>query len=169
MVSSLFTASLGTAIFLVRYCSASSSTEASIFPRVLSYPVSRAVPALPKGWTYQGCYVDGANGRDLNYQYPDSTNLTIEACITECSAIGYSVAGLEYASQCFCDTNLRNGATLATSDTDCNTPCSGNNAEECGGGNRLSVYANHTVEILQPPSSQNTSLPGSWQYQGCIV
>ena len=46
-------------------------------------------------------------------------------------------------------------------------PCGGNKNEICGAGNRLSVYSNGTITVLPVPVAQNTSLPGSWAYQGC--
>lgn len=123
---------------------------------------------LPADWTYQGCYSEGTSGRAFLNQQPDSTTLTIESCVTACIGLGYSVAGMEYASQCFCDNFLRNGAALVA-DSDCNMACSGNAAEDCGAGNRLSVYSNDTLIIYQPPTPQTTGLPGAWEYVGCIL
>lgn len=125
--------------------------------------------ALPSGWAYKGCYVDGANGRILSVQQPDSQTLTIEKCVSTCIAAGYSVAGMEYSSQCFCGNSISNGGVLANADTECNTPCSGNSNEECGGGGRLSTYSNAPLKITPIPSTQKTGLPGSWKYSGCIV
>jgi hypothetical protein len=51
---------------------------------------------LPSGWAYKGCYIDGANGRIFNTQQPDLSNLTMESCVSTCSGLGYSVAGMEY-------------------------------------------------------------------------
>ena len=93
------------------------------------------VSPLPSGWTYRGCYIDNAHGgHDLIYQNPDSQTLTIESCVATCVSKGYSVAGLEYSSQCFCGNDIQNGGALATSDTDCSLTCSGNNKEICGNG-----------------------------------
>lgn len=129
----------------------------------------RAGPTLPAGWTYQGCYVDGVSGRILGNQQPDSSTLTIESCIATCNGLGYSVAGVEYSSQCFCDNYLINGGTKAAADTECNTACAGNGAEQCGGGNRMSIYAKGSLVTRQAPGPQKTGLPGSWTYQGCIT
>ncbi|KKY17432.1 putative copper radical oxidase [Phaeomoniella chlamydospora] len=126
------------------------------------------VTDLPSGWTYQGCYVDNANGRAMAYQQTDSSSLTVESCITECVALGYTVAGMEYSSQCFCDDYVRNGATLA-SESECNMACSGDSSGICGAGNRLSIYSDGPLEVLAVPAAQNTSLPGSWKYQGCLL
>ncbi|KAK6068607.1 WSC domain-containing protein [Seiridium cupressi] len=124
--------------------------------------------ALPEPWSYKGCYTEGSNGRAFLNQQPDSQTLTIESCVEACVGLGYGVAGMEYASQCFCDNFLRNGAELVA-DTDCNMACSGDASEDCGAGNRLSVYSNATLVIYQPPTPQTEDLPDSWQYVGCIL
>ncbi|KAH0543417.1 hypothetical protein FGG08_002275 [Glutinoglossum americanum] len=124
---------------------------------------------LPAGWAYKGCYIDGANGRILGTQRPDSAALTIESCIQACTGLGFPVAGMEYSTQCFCDKYIINGGTLASADTDCNMGCGGNSAEKCGGPNRMSIYSNGTLQVFQPPAPQKTGLPGSWQYQGCLM
>ncbi|KAL8666000.1 MAG: hypothetical protein Q9202_001737 [Teloschistes flavicans] len=129
----------------------------------------RAGPTLPSGWAYQGCYVDNVSGRILGHQQPDSSTLTVENCISTCIGLGYSVAGMEYSSQCFCDNYIINGGAKASADTQCNTACSGNSAEQCGGGNRMSIYNKGTLVVRQAPGPQKTGLPGSWAYQGCIT
>jgi hypothetical protein len=120
------------------------------------------------GYTYQGCFVDGLTGRDLNYQQPDNQALTVESCIATCAGLGYSIAGMEYSVQCFCDNFLYNGATLAANQGDCNMACGGNAAEICGAGNRLSVYSKGTPKVYQPPAVQTTGLPANWVYKGCL-
>ena len=124
---------------------------------------------LPSGWSYQGCYVDGTNGRILANQEPDSQTNTIEACTSTCAGLGYSVSGVEYGVQCFCGNDITNGGVLAPEDTDCNDACAGNSKEICGGGNRISIYSDGPVQVLQPPAPQTTGLPGSWTYSGCIT
>jgi Glyoxal oxidase N-terminus/WSC domain len=119
------------------------------------------------GWGYQGCYIDGVQGRILTKQQPDSSSMTIESCISTCEGLGYAGAGLEYSFQCFCDDYLYNGAAL-TSDSDCNMPCSGNPDQKCGAGGRMSVYANSTLPVFRTPAVQKTNLPGNWTYQGCL-
>lgn len=123
--------------------------------------------ALPDGWSYQGCWIDNANGRILSVQQPDSNSLTIQSCISKCSSFGYTVAGMQYSSQCFCDNFLRNGATN-TSDSDCSMACAGNSGQKCGAGNRDSVYSNTTLTVYPVPSPQKTNLTGSWAYAGCL-
>ena len=44
------------------------------------------------------------------------------------------------------------------------------NSEACGGPNRMSIYSSTgNVTILPVPVPQNTSLPGKWEYQGCLA
>ena len=100
--------------------------------------------------------------------HPDSSNLTTTSCITICKAAGYSVAGTEYSTQCFCDNFLRNGAPIAV-DGDCNMACAGISTESCGGPNRLSVYSNQTLKVLPIPTPKQTDLPGAWKYVGCLT
>ncbi|KAF8534900.1 putative glyoxal oxidase precursor [Trichophaea hybrida] len=145
----------------------SSSVSASATSSSVS--ASATTSTLPSGWKYSGCYVDGTNGRILATQQPDNAALTIESCISACVGLGYTVAGMEYSTQCFCDNFMRNGGSLASADTDCGMACGGNSAEKCGGPNRMSVYANGTLQVYQPPRAQNTSLPGNWKYQGCLL
>jgi hypothetical protein len=122
---------------------------------------------LPSGWKYGGCYNEGQNGRAITNQQNLASN-TIENCVTSCIAAGYTVAGLEFSSQCFCDTSLHNGATPA-SDSQCNMACQGNSQETCGAGNILSVYHTGNLTVYQSPTTQTTNLPGSWTYQGCYT
>lgn len=119
-------------------------------------------------FTYQGCYTDAsASGRALAYQQPDSVNMTVEFCVSTCSGLGYSIAGLEYSSQCFCDNYIRYSPTLLA-DGKCNMPCSGSRGENCGAGNVLSIYSNGTMIDYKPAVIQKTDLPGSWTYKGCL-
>lgn len=123
---------------------------------------------LPSGWAYYGCYVDGVNGRILDYQQADSTTNTIASCVEQCISLGYTIAGVEYSVQCFCDDYIENGGVLATDQSDCNDPCSGNTAEMCGGGNRISMYSHGTPSVLLPPATQTSDLPTNWTYSGCL-
>ncbi|KAF4635308.1 hypothetical protein G7Y89_g2796 [Cudoniella acicularis] len=125
-----------------------------------------ATTGLPAGWKYAGCYTEGTTGRALQNGNPDSATNTVESCVNTCISQGYSVAGMEYSQQCWCDNFLYNGAALTTG-TSCNMACAGNTNEICGGPSFLSVYYTGTLTVYQPPTAQKTNLPGSWVYQGC--
>jgi hypothetical protein len=58
------------------------------------------VTGLPQGWAYKGCWLDQQFGRILAVSEPDDATLTIESCVATCVGAGYSVAGMEYFTQC---------------------------------------------------------------------
>jgi len=80
-----------------------------------------------------------------------------------------------------CDNQLRNGATLATDPTTCNTPCNGNTTEMCGGPNRLTLYqfgiapsstssaANVSSTATVTTAKAVASQPPVWTYTGCYT
>jgi len=129
---------------------------------------SASATGFPTGWSYQGCYVDGANGRILNHQQADNQELTQQSCVKACASAGYTIAGMEYSVQCFCDNAIYNGGVLAAVQSDCNDPCSGDSSEICGGGNRLTLYSKGKPQIYAPPAAQTSGLPMNWQYKGCL-
>jgi len=82
--------------------------------------------------------------------------------------LGYTIAGAEYAEECYCDDAIYNGGALAANQADCNTPCPGNPSEDCGAGNRLSLYSIGEPLAYQPPAPQTSGLPANWVYKGCL-
>lgn len=120
---------------------------------------------FPQGWSSQGCWVDGVNGRILDYQFPDNNKLTQQSCAKACADLGYTISGTEYASQCFCGKQIVNGGKKADQQSSCNTPCSGNASQMCGGGGRLTIYSQGEPKVFQPPKP--IQRVGNWEYQGC--
>ncbi|KAK4686692.1 hypothetical protein P7C73_g3429, partial [Tremellales sp. Uapishka_1] len=125
-------------------CGGPDALEVFVNPNVLT-----ATVALPSGWTRQGCIAESHGGRALTY---DATSLitkgtmTGEACAQQCAQAGYTMAGTEYSSQCYCGNALSGDATGAIIDTltdstsACNYACTGNTAQMCGGPSRLTYY-----------------------------
>lgn len=68
--------------------------------------------------------------------------MTVPACQTACKAAGYTIAGLEYEQECWCNNAFVNGGARVGADgtNGCNTRCKGNAAQWCGGSNRLSAW-----------------------------
>ncbi|KIV86256.1 hypothetical protein PV11_01876 [Exophiala sideris] len=91
---------------------------------------------------YLGCYTEGTSGRALGGSASYSTtssSMTVEMCVAACYAKGYDYAGVEYSDECYCNNiGITNGATTASSG--CSMICDGNQAEYCGGSNRVNVY-----------------------------
>ncbi|KAI9840491.1 MAG: hypothetical protein M1838_004047 [Thelocarpon superellum] len=142
-----------------------SSTTTSSSPTAVG---TGSATNLPAGWKYDGCYSEGQGGRAIGgYQDPDNAAMTIESCIAVCEGQNYPVAGMEFASQCFCGDYVANGGSLQP-DSQCSMSCSGSSTEECGGPSLLSVYARVPLQVYGVPTTQTTNLPGSWEYQYCV-
>ncbi|KAF9466725.1 copper radical oxidase [Collybia nuda] len=131
-------------------------------------PVFPVTSGLPGNWTYDACWVDNAFGRAFVVQDNVTPTQTVEACIAKCAARNFTIAGLEFSSECYCGDVLVAGAVKAL-ESSCDMGCGGNATEACGGPSRLSVYSSTgNVTALPVPIPLNTSLPGEWQYKGCF-
>ncbi|KAI9436641.1 WSC domain-containing protein [Lactarius indigo] len=91
-------------------------------------------------WYYVGCFNDSNDARVLTVQKPvGQHNNSVERCTDACKEGGYSLAGVEFAQQCWCDNNINNGGTQIDT-KNCMLACSGNSSEICGGANSLVMY-----------------------------
>ncbi|KAI2618886.1 glyoxal oxidase N-terminus-domain-containing protein [Hypoxylon sp. NC1633] len=127
-----------------------------------------AVTGFPEGWSDQGCWQDGPNGRIMpTYQAPDDPELTLQKCAQVCFSNGYKISGAEYYTQCFCSNAIYNGGEASNDTTQCSTPCGGDNQVMCGGPGYLSIYSDGTPEVFKAPTPPRQVLNGSWTYQGC--
>lgn len=85
------------------------SSEACGGPDLLTVYYANAKPPTgpitnpgPAGWTSYGCWEEPSNTRLLSNQVNvagGSSNMTVSGCTSACSAAGYKLAGVEYASQ----------------------------------------------------------------------
>ncbi|KAJ1025960.1 hypothetical protein NDA16_002585 [Ustilago loliicola] len=103
----------------------------------------------------------------VNVESPDTdipslTNQTVEQCTAQCTAAGFTIAGVEYGVECWCGNLMASSAVNQTSDAPCNMACSGNTNEKCGAGNLMNVYSNQVQ--LQPIQSATV---GSFSSLGC--
>ncbi|KAK0125522.1 hypothetical protein ONS96_009359 [Cadophora gregata f. sp. sojae] len=93
-------------------------------------------------YSLQGCLVDGTGTGRILQGYTTTLNsaMTVEKCSTTCAAKGYSKAGVEFGTQCYCD-NAVTTTTIAPL-TDCSKIfCSGNATQFCGAANRILIYS----------------------------
>lgn len=84
---------------------------------------------------YNGCYRDDAQ-RALDIFKGSRPDMTPQLCQRLCADHHY--AGVQWHSQCWCGDSL--GGYDLRPDGECNTPCSGDPTQMCGGGWRNSVY-----------------------------
>lgn len=101
---------------------------------------------LPSIGSYnlKGCYTDSGPTRALSgYSFTNATAMTEEMCVGTCQAKGYSMAGIEYGRECYCDNALATSSTGAANGIkECQAMfCPGNSKEYCSAGNRLLVYS----------------------------
>jgi hypothetical protein len=83
-----------------------------------------------------------------------------------CAAAGFPFAGVEYATQCFCGTSIvQSGSDTGSpvSESDCNSPCSGDNKLACGAGKRIMIFNNPSVKGVNVGK-----IPSGWSQKGCF-
>jgi hypothetical protein len=90
-------------------------------------------------WTYQGCYTDLTPDRNARSLATWGSGQSSTDCASHCFGAGYSIAGTESGTQCFCGNMMTSTTKMA--DNECDKACAGNPSEMCGGSSRLSVYA----------------------------
>ncbi|XP_071103917.1 uncharacterized protein [Haliotis cracherodii] len=91
---------------------------------------------------YRGCFLDSKTSRHFVYRVSlsqqQTAQVTPDFCMAMCRQKGYTVSGVEYGSECYCDNNFNWG--LKKPDSDCGMPCKGDPQQYCGASYRLAVY-----------------------------
>lgn len=98
--------------------------------------------AASHGFEYLGCGYDPAGeSRTLNGSSLTANNMTNAICVEFCKDAGFTIAGTEYSTQCYCsDEMAADRAPKAGLVGNCEMPCSGNSTEMCGGAATISLY-----------------------------
>uniref|UniRef100_A0A0W0F5Z2 Putative copper radical oxidase n=1 Tax=Moniliophthora roreri TaxID=221103 RepID=A0A0W0F5Z2_MONRR len=79
---------------------------------VTTLPIPVALNStLPGEWTYAGCHTD-TNTRVLPWQIIWPTNNTVEACLNQCHAFGYTAAGLDVVVPLIATLGINNKVTF---------------------------------------------------------
>jgi len=98
-----------------------------------SAPTPSAATAVAAN--YIGCFKDQGK-RDLDGHTFYDGKMTSQLCVSTCRDKGFSYAATQYAGHCFCGNKY--GASGPA--TNCDTKCTGNRDEICGGTWANSVY-----------------------------
>lgn len=108
------------------------------------------------GWQYEGCGRDGGS-RTFPASFDYSQTMTVQECVQLCASKNFTMAGLQWYDQCFCDDDYRvdGRAPQAGVLGECHTPCVGDADQICGGPNALSVY-----KACEPEDCQNSDYVG---------
>jgi hypothetical protein len=116
--------------------------------------------------TYAGCWSDAGQYHSLQTLAYDNSSNTIEFCTSTCISQGFSIAGLEFGSQCYCGNYLTTG-TAKVIESSCTTACAGNSSETCGNNQRLSIFSNGAPYVLPPSSTPETV--GNFTFSNCYT
>jgi len=118
---------------------------------------------VSKGFEYLGCGPDIAGqARTLGGDSLAADDMTNEKCVDYCVSKGFSIAGTEYTTQCFCDNAILAGREpIPGLMGNCLMPCSGDSKEFCGGGGQISLYQKCGSTCSNVVYSVNNSTSGS--------
>ncbi|RMZ11552.1 hypothetical protein D0864_00969 [Hortaea werneckii] len=137
--------------------------SSSTVPTVTSMTASETPTVYPApdifvgAFEYLACYNDSVTNRTLQGAYLFGTslqNLTLERCAAFCD--DFQFFGVEYAQECYCGSELLNNATQQDPGS-CYAPCAGDETQNCGGYNRISVYRNRNFTAVVSSSLSGTS------------
>ncbi|KAM5541687.1 hypothetical protein V8D89_004668 [Ganoderma adspersum] len=124
----------------VRVVSSSVAASTSAAPPSATAAPSNATASLPAGWAAAGCRKDNVGGRTLNVDAFTSEAMTAETCVAHCAARGHTLAGVEYARECYCGSSFVNGGGAVLADAKCDMACAGDAVHVCGGPDALTVF-----------------------------
>ncbi|KAK4969922.1 hypothetical protein LTR66_011603 [Elasticomyces elasticus] len=127
-------------------------------------------------YAYLGCYVDSPRLLPKT-PYPAGSNNENGNCQTACLAAGYTFAGTEYQTQCYCGNAAPPGYMFYTEDQKkCTYSCANDATQACGGnGGYISIYYdsskytpnNSTYDTTPPPPPVTVQSVGNYGYIGC--
>jgi hypothetical protein len=118
---------------------------------------------VSKGFEYLGCGPDIAGqARTLGGASLTADDMTNEKCVDYCVSKGFTIAGTEYTTQCFCGNSILAGREPVPGlYGDCTMPCSGDSKEICGGGGQISLYQKCNTTCTNIVYTVNNSTSGS--------
>jgi hypothetical protein len=111
-------------------------------PQVAAAPVPAPAPTPQvKIGEAIGCYKDVGNplslkGRDLDGHVINWHGMTPAFCVEQCAKKGFTYAGTQFGSFCFCGNSFGKGGQAAN----CTMPCNGDYKQKCGGDMANMVY-----------------------------
>ncbi|KAK5956209.1 hypothetical protein OHC33_002783 [Knufia fluminis] len=118
--------------------------------------------SLPEAWSSSGSYTDSVSDRALSRDGYAADDMTEGKCIGYCDQKGYSFAGVEYGTECYCGYQVASTSSQ-TADSDCSFPCGGANGEACGGSDRINIFTNGVAGPVENPGIDG------WTSLGCYT
>ncbi|KAL7414958.1 hypothetical protein BDY24DRAFT_278794 [Mrakia frigida] len=145
-------------IFVAPASTSTTSTKATVTSTTTAATASASSISLSNGWTSTGGCINDPTSARLMTKTIDQSGMTYEICTNYCSGLGYSQAGLEYGTQCWCSSSLDVSST--TSSTACTSACGGNSALKCGGFYAMTLFSAPAV-VVSSSSSTKAVVPST--------
>ncbi|KAF7557255.1 hypothetical protein G7Z17_g823 [Cylindrodendrum hubeiense] len=127
----------------------------------------RAVTEAVTGYSSLGCYSDSSD-RVLNGTMTDLVRNYPQYCCEWCANANtdYTICGVENGYQCFCDSTIREGSSVA--DSLCNSECGGEGHQSCGASWYMNMYR-ATTPITTAATFETLTTQGvsDYSYFGC--
>ncbi|KAF8258448.1 WSC domain-containing protein [Lactarius quietus] len=127
-----------------------------------TYPIGASVVPASGEWSSIGCYSDTVSSRTLERSV-NAGSVTVESCVSACQSQMFTIAGLEYAQECWCGNEI-NSPGAPISQSSCNQACTGNSTEVCGGPDALQLYK---FTATYPLGASVVPAAGGWTSRGC--
>ena len=107
-----------------------------------------------------GCHKDSFEARLLTGSVAKSQeHISKYQCISRCDKEGYSLAGMQFGTECFCgERSLGDLKNHKIAEDRCNKNCPGDPSEKCGGYLTMNVY--HTGSLPSKPGPSVLPQPG---------
>lgn len=104
---------------------------------------------------YLGCFQSIPS--EMNWNHLQDTSMTLDICIKHCWEKGLLYAALKQGNACFCG-KKSSAEDLKISDSHCNSECSSDDGNFCGGTNAFQIY--HVEYLLRKFFGQSSiSMP----------
>ncbi|TCD69328.1 G- protein-coupled receptor [Steccherinum ochraceum] len=120
----------------------------------------------PAGWQYDSfvwentptqCFHDGPKRALTGYSFK-SAQMTFQLCTSTCGSKGFSIAGVEVGSECYCGNQFENGEGYAIDSSLCDQPIAGSGIDFGGGKWALSIYK---ASAISKPINLGISIPAA--------
>lgn len=162
---------LGTGVYVAdSYCAQPCGGNANVTCGATSYwslykmsatgVVAQTNPNQPPG--RKGCYQDNTGAGLTGYSWVNNA-MTVDQCNYGCAELGYSLSGLIFGNRCRCGNTWTGGQIYP--DSNCNSPCTGNSSETCGGNYKTEMY--DTAPALALVQADIAARPAGWI--GCVA
>ncbi|KAM0747632.1 hypothetical protein T439DRAFT_328845 [Meredithblackwellia eburnea MCA 4105] len=110
-------------------------------------------------WSYHSCWTNWQGGKPTLSQHLNPQNRTIQSCLAECDANGFSFCGMDGGDTCYGGIAVDYGNSMVESRL-CDVQCADDSSHYCGGSGKLGIY-------VRPASTTVVPKSGNFSYTEC--